>query len=512
MPAVKWLANKEPEQDLQVLRQLQDLLSSITCKRFILISTIDIYQPANSGLDEGGAARALDNPTLHPYGKHRALMEQFVRERFADHFIIRLPALFGLHLRKNYVYDILHANVSAINRNSAFQWYDVSRLAGDIQRVQGLGLRDVNLFPEPVRTEQLVDIIATAGALPPGLSAADVGHTGAFAEYNVCTKYGPQLGGPPGSKYCASAGEVCAGFERFLAEWRMMQRTTVSCIAWDEASNERALELLKLQGVRYIEVAPTRFWEWEALEAAHAAGTLSQLAGSLAADLQRWDLLVSSLQAILYKKPDLILFGSTEVRSQLAAHMRLVVDFAQALKGAGIVRLDSAVPIVFGAPKNRRRPEGMTDEEADAIFVETFQPLAQYAHEHGCVICVEPNAPDYGCNYITTSGDAKRLVERVNHPGLRVHLDTGCMTMAGEDIEAGFKACAGLVGHVHVSEPFLAHYLQPKVDHARAAQAMAAIGYDKLVCLELLTKSLDQLPGSLEFYQRAYRPLFGTAG
>jgi hypothetical protein len=44
------------------------------------------------------------------------------------------------------------------------------------------------------------------------------------------------------------------------------------------------------------------------------------------------------------------------------------------------------------------------------------------------------------------------------------------MTMAGEDVGAGFAhAIAGLIGHAHVSEPFLANYLEPKVDHARTA-------------------------------------------
>jgi sugar phosphate isomerase/epimerase len=512
MPAVKWMANKEPAQDLRVLRGIEDVLGSISCKRFVLISTIDIYVPPNSRLDEEAAPSAQDNPALHAYGKHRAMLEQFVRTTFPVHAIVRLPALFGLHLRKNYVYDILNGNnVAAINRNSAFQWYDMSRLDADLRRVLSLGLTEVNLFPEPVGTEALIELIAAAGLLPEGVSAADVGHAGAYAEYDICTKHGPALGGPPGGRYCASAADVRAQFARFLAEWAMMRRTTVSCIAWDEASNEAAVDLLKLQGVRAIEVAPTRFWEWDAVEAAAAAGDLGGLAAGLAADLERWGLQASSLQAILYKKPDLVLFGSPEARTQLGAHMRMVVDLAAALREAGAARSGGVVPIVFGAPKNRVRPEGMTEGEADDIFVEVFKPLAEYAHGRGCSICVEPNAPGYGCNYITTSADAKRLVERVSHPGLRVHLDTGCMTMAGEDVAAGFEACAGLIGHAHVSEPFLANYLEPKVDHARAAAAMKATGYGGLVSLELLTKGLEQLAGSLAFYQRTYRPLFDAA-
>lgn len=509
MPAVKWMANKEPAADLAVLNALQDILGSMTVRRFILISTIDIYQPADSRANEDGAAAALSNPTLHAYGKHRAMLEAFVRERFADHAIVRLPGLFGLHLRKNYIYDMLRGNnVAAINRNSAFQWYDVSRLAGDLQRVLALGAREVNLFPEPVPTQTLIDIVAAAGALAPGLAASDVGHDGAYAAYDITTKYGPQLGGPAGGAYCAGVADVCEHLKRFLAEWAMMQRTTVSCIAWDEASNAGALELLRLQGVRFVELAPTRFWEWEEIEAAHAAGRLTELVAPLAADLRAAGMLVSSMQAILFKKPDLLLFGPPESCAKLQAHVRLVVDLLAAVRDAGVARPGGPLPIVFGAPKNRQRPEGMGDEEADAKFLEAFAPLAQYAADNGCTLCVEPNAPAYSCNYITTSADAKRLIERAAHPGLRVHLDTGCMTMAGEDVAAGFQSCAGITGHVHVSEPFLANYLEPKVDHAAAARALRGTGYAHLVSLELLTKSLDQLAGSLAFYQSTYWPMF----
>lgn len=511
MPAVKWLANKEPEKDLQVLQQLKDALASITCDQFILISTIDVYQPPNSGLDESAATEALSNSALHPYGKHRALLEEFVCTQFSNHCIIRLPALFGLHLRKNYVYDLLHGNnVSAINRNSAFQWYDVSRLANDIQRVLKFEVQDINLFPEQLNTGNLIDMVASAGLLPDGLSIDNIGHNGAYTEYNICTKHSRLLGMAGASRYYCSADDVCAQFMHFLAEWAMMQRSTVSCIAWDVAKHKDALQLLKVQGVQYIELAPARFWDWEVLEAAHKAGQLSKLVADVVGSLKGHHIQVSSLQAVLYKKPQLCLFGTPEQLDKLADHMRLVIDLTSVLQDAGVVSKTGSIPIVFGAPKNRQRPATMSDQEADAVFVSMFKPLAEYALAHGCTICIEPNAPAYGCNYITTSSDAKRVVELVDHAGLRVHLDTGCMTMAGEDIAAGFKLCQGLIGHVHVSEPFLTHYLEPQVNHVGAVQALQSIGYDKLVSLELLAKNLDELAGSIAFYQQTYWPVFAS--
>jgi hypothetical protein len=297
---------------------------------------------------------------------------------------LKLANYKGVHYR-NRIVTLCHSR-KAIDTTLANWLHDLSRLDADLRRVLSLGLAEVNLFPEPVGTEALIDLIAAAGLLPEGVAAADVGHSGAYAEYDICTKHGPALGGPPGGRYCTSAADVRAQFARFLAEWAMMRRTTVSCIAWDEASNEAAVDLLKLQGVRAIEVAPTRFWEWDTMEAAAAAGDLGGLAAGLAADLERWGLQASSLQAMACTR------SPTSCSSAAPRRARMVVDLGAALWGAG-AESPGVVPIVFGAPKNRVRPEGMTEGEADNIFVQVFKPLAEYAHACGCSICVEPNAP-----------------------------------------------------------------------------------------------------------------------
>jgi len=145
MPAQKWRANEDPTADMANMQRLMSVLETITAERFILISTIDVYSPDQVGLE---FAPRLAN---HAYGRHRAILEDFVAERFARHHIIRLPGMFGPGLRKNAIYDLLNGNqLEKISSRSRFQWYDLRWLEGDMAQVLREDAREANLFTEPV--------------------------------------------------------------------------------------------------------------------------------------------------------------------------------------------------------------------------------------------------------------------------------------------------------------------------------------------------------------------------
>jgi hypothetical protein len=150
--AVKWLANKEPEADWRGIQRLMDCLMHVSAQHFVLISTIDVYR------DPVGLTERDRPPTegLHPYGRHRLALEAFISERFSSHTIVRLPALFGPGLKKNALYDLMHLNqTERIVPNAVFQWYPVSRLAGDLGRITDAGIQLINITAEPVAMEEV---------------------------------------------------------------------------------------------------------------------------------------------------------------------------------------------------------------------------------------------------------------------------------------------------------------------------------------------------------------------
>ena len=110
VPAQKFLANKFPQEDLETINQAIENIKNINPKRVVLISTIDVYdQPFD--VDEN-----IDNKwSEEPYGKNRKILEDWVKENIENYHIVRLPGLFGINLKKNFIYDYIQIIPSMLN-------------------------------------------------------------------------------------------------------------------------------------------------------------------------------------------------------------------------------------------------------------------------------------------------------------------------------------------------------------------------------------------------------------
>lgn len=139
------------EQDANTLLAV---LETVRADRFVLLSSIEIYPDPSQPLDENSVPEGLPN---HAHGRHHRAVEEFVAARFADHAVVRLPALFGDGLRANPLHDLLHnTSVETINPAATLQWYPTRRLPGDLGRTTAAGLRVVNLVTEPLALRDIV--------------------------------------------------------------------------------------------------------------------------------------------------------------------------------------------------------------------------------------------------------------------------------------------------------------------------------------------------------------------
>ncbi|MBF2028577.1 MAG: sugar phosphate isomerase/epimerase [Oscillatoriales cyanobacterium C42_A2020_001] len=265
-------------------------------------------------------------------------------------------------------------------------------------------------------------------------------------------------------------------------------KLSISNIAWTEETDAEVLSLLASEGVSAIEVAPTRIWaEWD----------ISPEAGDrYRQTLQSQGLVCSSLQAILFKKPDLKVFGTPEQRAALVEHLKKVADLAAVL---------GAKPMVFGAPKNRDRGN-MDEKTALHHATELFAEVGDYCAQKGVCLCLEPNPVDYGCNFITNSQQGAQLVRLVNSPGFRLHLDAAGMYLAGEDIPQAIEAAADVLAHFHVSEPNLGSFAEPKVNHSAIARTLQAIGWNRWVTIEMRAteQPIDDVKQALKTVRNVY--------
>jgi hypothetical protein len=205
--AVKWMANKEPIKDLESIKALESILSTVSARQFVLISTIDVYATTQI-LDESFDCASISN---HAYGTHRLAFENFCTDKFSDCTIARLPGLFGGGLKKNVIYDLLNDNcLEMINVNSSYQYYYLKYLWKDIQVAIENNVKLINLFTEPVPTKDIFTTFFSDKEI--GKESVAEGH------YNLHTKHAQAWGN--NSNYIYSKKEMLEQLSEFISEYK----------------------------------------------------------------------------------------------------------------------------------------------------------------------------------------------------------------------------------------------------------------------------------------------------
>jgi hypothetical protein len=109
-PGSMFIANRYPDRDRAAIDALIDHLSEVQAQRFVLISSIAVLADFAAGVDE----RTRDFQQDLAYGHHRRLLEAFCESHFDNCLVVRLPALFGLGLKKNFLFDLMNPVPSMI--------------------------------------------------------------------------------------------------------------------------------------------------------------------------------------------------------------------------------------------------------------------------------------------------------------------------------------------------------------------------------------------------------------
>jgi hypothetical protein len=111
-PGSMFSANREPDRDRSQIDALIERLDRVSARRFVLISSIAVLANFAGGDDED--TQAFQEHLA--YGRHRRLLEVFCETRFSNCVVVRLPALFGPGLRKNFIFDLLNPVPSMLTR------------------------------------------------------------------------------------------------------------------------------------------------------------------------------------------------------------------------------------------------------------------------------------------------------------------------------------------------------------------------------------------------------------
>ena len=260
VPAAMFLANADPEADLEVMRTARENLRKIAPKSLVLISSIAVFADSRGRCEDD----APGTDGLPAYGRNRLQLEQWVREDFNDALIVRLPALYGAGLKKNFLFD-LHTITPAMlkpekynelaeksplvktgytladngfyklngtadktalkeffvgndfnalaftDSRSRYQFYNLGRLWQDIEAARAAGLTMLHLCTPPISAAEAYTAVTGKADWTNELPKSPF-------DYDLRSRYAAVLGGS-GDYLCTKEEEV-DDVTHFLREWR----------------------------------------------------------------------------------------------------------------------------------------------------------------------------------------------------------------------------------------------------------------------------------------------------
>ena len=260
VPAAMFLANADPEADMEVMRTARENLRKIAPKSLVLISSIAVFADSRGRCEDD----APDTDGLPAYGRNRLQLEQWVREDFNDALIVRLPALYGAGLKKNFLFD-LHTITPAMlkpekfnelaekfplvktgytladngfyklngtadktalkeffagndfnalaftDSRSRYQFYNLGRLWQDIEAARAAGLTMLHLCTPPISAAEGYTAVTGKADWTNELPRSPF-------DYDLRSRYAAVLGGS--GDYLCTKEEELDDVTHFLREWR----------------------------------------------------------------------------------------------------------------------------------------------------------------------------------------------------------------------------------------------------------------------------------------------------
>jgi sugar phosphate isomerase/epimerase len=164
------------------------------------------------------------------------------------------------------------------------------------------------------------------------------------------------------------------------------------------------------------------------------------------------------------------------VRRHTAEYLRALAELCADLGGK---------VMVLGSPQQRNLLPGVSYEDAEAYAVEVLHGALAACREHHVTIALEPLGPAEG-DFLLTAEAAIRLIQLVDSPHCRLHLDVKAMASEGRPIADIIRASREWLVHFHANDPNLLGPGMGEVDYRPILAALKEINYTGWVSVEPL--------------------------
>lgn len=146
--------------------------------------------------------------------------------------------------------------------------------------------------------------------------------------------------------------------------------------------------------------------------------------------------------------------------------------------------------LVLGSPAQRKIPAGHTVQQAEDFAVECLSGVLKTLDETGVKLCLEPLTPKE-TDFMTTAEDAVRIIGRLGHPNVKLHLDVKAMAAEPQPRTEVIRANAAHTYHFHANDENLRGPGTGAIDFKPIFAALRETNYGGWVSVEVFDYTPD---------------------
>lgn len=173
--------------------------------------------------------------------------------------------------------------------------------------------------------------------------------------------------------------------------------------------------------------------------------------------------------------------ADTSIRQRTATYLCHLAELCRDLGGS---------IMVLGSPQQRNFPVEMTHEQAADHATWVLEQMLPTLEAQRVTLAIEPLGPGEG-NFLNHAADAVAIIDRLNSPWVRLHLDVKAMSTEGVPIDQLIVDNARHLAHFHANDPNRQGPGMGDVDFVPIFAALRSIGYEGWVSVEVF----DYSPG-----------------